>query len=334
MKKNSIIRWWQQVRYAAANRKGSINSSENKYRRDFCYRYQEILCACDLLETQRDGRALAQKYMQHVLEHQRLQWWTENAADTAQPWFVWQYMCEHGLVTPPVEQKASLNVKPILPDGEAPQAILLLHMEREVKNPEQGLIHLHCAQKDLTEEQAKQLRCRYISGGYVRKVDECAAPIMDRAVQMGVMLLNQGFGVCVQEQALYERILCYEFEPEHLYWVRAAEAVEWLRLTYPYNVELHGYLLQMGGRWTGKQMLLPVTASDRLRDIIRLYNFRMTVEAQRRLALWEEACRRATIYKPRRLRNEPSQIGAVDLFRQMLEQKADVPADLIDPADG
>ena len=322
------------MRYAAANRKGSINSSENKYRRDFCYRYQEILCACDLLETQRDGRALAQKYMQHVLEHQRLQWWTENAADTAQPWFVWQYMCEHGLVTPPVEQKASLNVKPILPDGEAPQAILLLQIERDVKNPDQGFIHLHCAQNDLTEDQAKQLRCRYISGGYVRKVDECAAPIMDRAVQMCVMLLNQGFGVCVQEQALYERILCYEFEPEHLYWVRAAEAVEWLRLTYPYNVELHGYLLQMGGRWTGKQMLLPVTASDRLRDIIRLYNFRMTVEAQRRLALWEEACRRATIYKPRRLRNEPSQIGAVDLFRQMLEQKADVPADLIDPADG
>lgn len=334
MRKNSIIRWWQQVRCTAANRKGGTNTPANRYRRDFCYRYHEILHACDLLDTQRDGRALARKYIQHVLEHQCLQWWAENAEYTAQPWFIWQYMCEHGLASPPVEQKVSLNVKPILPDGEAPQAILLLQIERDAKNPDQGLIHLRCVQNDLTEEQAKQLRCRYISGGYVRKVDECAAPIMDRAVQMGVKLLNQGFGVCVQEQALYERILCSEYEPEHLHWVRAAEAVDWLRLTYPYDVELHGYLLQMGGRWTGKQMLLSVTASDRLRDIVRLYNFRMTAEAQRRLALWEEACRNATIYKPRRLRNEPPQIGAGDLFRQMLEQTADVPADLIDPADG
>lgn len=322
------------MRYATANSKGSITSPENSYRRDFSYRYQKILCACEILDPQKDGRDLARKYMQHVMEHQRLQWWTENADYTTQPWFIWQYMRDHDLATPHVEQKASLKVKPILPDGQAPHAILFLQMEREAKNPDQGLIHLRCAQNDLTEEQAKQLRCRYILGGYVRKVDECAAPMMDRAVQMGVKLLCQGFGVCVQEQALYERILCSEYEPEHLHWVRAAEAVDWLRLTYPYNVELHGYLLQMGGRWTGKQMLLPVTASDRLRDIVRLYGFRMTVEAQRRLALWEEACRSATIYKPRRLRNEPPQIGAVDLFRQMLEQKADVPADLIDPADG
>ena len=334
MRKNSILRWCQQVRYAASSRKGSIYSPENKYRRDFCYCYKEILRSCELFDDKKKGRDLTCKYMQHVIAHQRLQWWTENADYITQPWFIWQYMCEHGLATPPAEQKASLKVKPIMPERNEATTTLLLRIERNVMQPEQGFIHLHCAQNDLTEEQAKQLRCRYIPGGYVRKVDECAAPIMDRAVQMGVELLNQGFGVCVQERTLYERILCSEYEPEHLQWVRAAEAVDWLRLTYPYHVELHSYLLQMGGRWTGKQMLLPVTASDRLRDIIRLYNFRMTVEAQRRLALWEEACRRATIYKPRRLRNEPSQIGAVDLFRQMLEQKADVPADLIDPVDG
>lgn len=331
---NRIKSWLRLLRFLAGSKKAGITPTERDCRRDFCLCYPEILQACCLLAQDGDGHNLMQLYMQHVLERQPLQWWIENSSYAVQAWFIWQYLCAQGLVTPPPAQSCALTVKVLRPNGDNPHSVILMRLARDAKNPLQGFIHLHCAPDDLTEQQAKQLRCKYISGEYVRKVDECAAPIMDRAVQIGVTLLKQNIGVCVDEQALYERLLCAEYEPEHLYWVRAAEVPDWLRLTYPYQAELHELLLQAGGRWTGRQMLLPVTASERLQDIARLYNFRVTAEAQRRLTLWEEAYRRATIYSPRRARNEPPKPGAKDLFRQMLAQKADVPADLIGPADG
>ena len=81
-------------------------------------------------------------------------------------------------------------------------------------------------------------------------------------------------------------------------------------------------------------MLLPVTASERLKDIIRLYDFRLTNEAGRRLESWEKARESATNYCPRRVRNEPPKPDVKDRFHQLLLQGAEVPADLIDPTDG
>ena len=90
----------------------------------------------------------------------------------------------------------------------------------------------------------------------------------------------------------------------------------------------------MGGRWTGKQMLFPVTLSERLKDIISLYDFRLTVETGRRLELWAKARENATIYCPRRARNEPPKPEVKDRFHQLLLKGVEVPADLIDPTDG
>ncbi len=315
---------------AAAGWQGAP-AAQRAHMRRFCLGYRAIHSACGLLVT--DGGALARAYMRHVLAQQGMPWWQAHASDAAQPWFIWQYACENGLVSPCEPGEGRLNVKLILPAENAQAKIVLLQVERNAAQPEQGLVHLHCAADDLTQAQARALRCRYIPGGYVRRVDECGAPILDRAVELGIALLGQGIGVCVQEEGLHDRLLQEDFVPEHLHWVRAAQAPEWLWLTYPYDAALHGYLLKMGGRWTGKQLLLPVTASDRLQDIVRLYDFRLTRGAQQRLALWEEARSSATVFSPRRARNAPPQPGTMDRFRQMLEAQADIPADLRDPAD-
>lgn len=300
--------------------------------RRFCLRYGQVLAACEVL-LPGEGRHLARRYMRRVLTEPDPAWWAENEGDLTQPWFIWQYACGCNLVEPAPEEPPQLALEPIRPEGGGTATILLV-LERNPRQADQGLIYLHCAQEDLPPDAARKLRCKPIPGGYVRKVDECAAPITDRAVQTAVRLLHQGYAVCVQDKALHGRILREEYVPEHLYWVRAAEKPEWLRLTYPYDGALHQYLQQMGGRWTGKQMLLPVTASQRLKDVARLYGFRMTGEAQRRLAIWEEARQQATIFRARRTKVEPPQPAVVDQFRQMLQMDAEVPADLIDPADG
>lgn len=89
----------------------------------------------------------------------------------------------------------------------------------------------------------------------------------------------------------------------------------------------------MGGRWTDRQMLLPVSVSERLKDIISLYDFRLTKEAGRRLELWDKARENATIYSPRRVHNEPPKPEVKDRFHQLLLQGVEVPADLLDLSD-
>lgn len=324
---DGLARLWLRLR------KKNDDSPRVAHIRRFCLRYGQVLTACEVL-LPGEGAQLARRYMRQVLaaEHDSA-WWAENECDLAQPWFIWQYACGCNLVEPPLEEKPQLELHPIQPEGGGTATVLLV-LERSPHQADQGLIYLHCAQTDLPPDTARKLRCKPIPGGYVRKVEECAAPIMDRAVQTALGLLRQGYAVCVQEKTLHRCILREEYVPEHLYWVRAADKPEWLRLTYPYDGALHQYLLQMGGRWTGKQMLLPVTASQRLKDIVRLYGFRMTGEAQRRLVVWEDACQQTTIFRARRTKVEPPQPAAVDQFRQMLQMDAVVPADLIDPADG
>lgn len=216
---NSTVWWLDQVCGLASGKSRVRSSSERTFIRNFSLLYREVLQSCSMLVEDGTEKTLAQRYMKHVLDHQKPQWWSEYEEYAQQPWFIWQYACEHGLVSPPVTADVPLSVMPIMPEGDEPATILLLQIERNAMQPNQGLIHLRGAQDALTEEQAKQLRCRYIPGGYVRKIDECTAPIMDRAVQMSLALLKKGIGVCVQEKVLYERILRVEYQPAHRFTV-------------------------------------------------------------------------------------------------------------------
>ena len=76
-------------------------------------------------------------------------------------------------------------------------------------------------------------------------------------------------------------------------------------------------------------MLLPIACADCMPDIIRLYNFRMTGEAKRRLDLWEKARAEATVFRPRRGKNT-APAAPVDRFREMLKAPPERLADLED----
>lgn len=308
-------------------------SDADRYLADFILRYHQIADACAVIEKNNaiDAQKTAKTYMNHICQSSYgIEWWSENSDYVCQAWFIWRYLCEHGLIRQSEAPQEMPAFQMITPEDCRHQEPLLLRLDRNAVRPEEGNLFIRCVSHDAMDGLMRRLRFGRIPDGYVRKVDECAAPIESRAVQTAIALLEAGYTVAVLEKRLHQMIIDEVYEPEHRHWIRATRNNEWLQMVYPYDVPLHRYLLQMGGRWTGKQMLLHITAADRLKDVIRLYGFRTTEEAGKRIAAWEEAARQATIYRKRKRKSEPDSPGTLDLFRELLNQPVVIPEDLID----
>ena len=329
MSKNRLAQFVNQYMMSRRKRKDATLS---ELRRRFYIRYFLILDSCRQLHSclPTDPALFAQAYMSHIFRSEYDEaWWIDHSDYLTQPWFIWQYMCSHGMAEPPKlsDEQPFLVIRP---EKEAAGECLKIEIKRNPQNPQQGLLYAYGAADENMDRVMRRSRCKRIPGGYVRKVDECAAPIEDRAVQICLSLLENGCSAGLAEKKLYDRILNEDYEPEHRYWIRAAAVPEWLQLVYPYDVQLHRYLLQMGGRWTGREMLVHVAAADRMQDIVRLYDFRMTAAAERLIRLWNQALDQATVYRPRRNKAEPPQPSAMDRFRELMKQEVEIPEDLID----
>lgn len=135
--------------------------------------------------------------------------------------------------------------------------------------------------------------------------------------------------MCTDEEALLSRLGEGSFQPEHRHWIEADERADMLRLSYPWDRTLHVYLCQAGCRWNGRYTELPLVCLERAADILRLYGFRATEAAQRRLDAWSEANRQATIFRARRKKRQPAPRPA-DLFQQLLNRPGEVLEDLKD----
>lgn len=299
----------------------------------FHRKYRQVYQACKLLNDNGNEQIhrLPGRYMKHILNtpHDDV-WWQQNAEYLTEPWFIWQYAEEHELVRIDIPAKPEPQYLIISPEKALFDESVLISAERDISRPEEGTLLAYGVSSEALDALMRSLHFKHIPGGYVRKVDERAAPLIDRAVQTADKLLSNGYRVCVQEKLLYQRITAGGFEPEHRYWICAAQTSEWLHLVYPYDVHLHQYLKKMGGRWTGKQMLLPISAADRLQDVIRLYGFRMTREARMLMDVWNRAMQQATVYRPRKQKNEPPEPEPIDRFRAMLNRPAEIPEDLLD----
>lgn len=299
----------------------------------FCRKYQQVCQACRQLDEGHDEqmRRLPGRYMSHILHtpHDE-EWWQQNAEYLTEPWFIWQYATEYALVVPKAPAANEPQYLLISPEKAPAKEALFISAHRDAHRPDEGTLYVYGTSSEALDALMRSLRFKKIAGGYVRKVDECASPLVDRAVQTAVKLLDHGFSTCVQERYLHQRITAGAYEPEHRHWICAAQTPEWLRLMYPYDVHLHQHLKKMGGSWNGKQMLLPISATEKLQDVIRLYDFRMTQEAQRRMDVWNRAMQQATVYRPRRRQNEPPAPEPIDRFRAMLNRPVEIPEDLLD----
>jgi len=300
---------------------------EQEYRR-FCRIADQVEKSCALWLPEAPG-ALAGRYMAHVIHHQKnASWWQEQGEYLDQPWFIRRYCLEYGLLPEEEPMPPQLSLRLIRPECECRQWVLL-KAERNVTEPDQGVVLVRCSYDRELHGLLKQLHFCARERGYELRVNECSAPLADRAAEMGEKLLQAGYGVSVEEAVLEKRILSGRFAPAHGYWIMETEKPEYLRLIYPYNPRLHRYLCMMGAKWEKKQMLIPISCMDQMQDAIRLYDFRMTKEARRLAEAWEIARESATIYRPRRRRQDDGQRPA-DRFRDMLKREPGVMPDLED----
>lgn len=304
-----------------------------RLRADFARRYGEVCAACALLEPE-DGCAqqLASSYMTCVLrEENDGRWWSGHAAECTQSWFIWQYCLERGMVSAPVPIQADVRARVIRPAAQKYAGCAHIWFERTAKDGRLGL--MYCEYAYANGEFIAFMRrhdMRMQSGRFVRKVHEWSAPVLERAAEMAVQLLDRGCAVSVDGPELERAILEECFTPEHRYWVLASKQADILRLNYPRDQRLHGYVCRAGGHWNGHYMAISICHADRIEELIRLYGFRCTDEARRRLNAWHEAEERATVFRPRRGCKRPEPDTPADMFRAILVRSVEVIPELLD----
>lgn len=326
-------RIWSWVRRRGVDERWADARLVLKCRADFARRYGEICEACAVLEPSPDAAArLACDYMSRVLadEHEA-EWWRVRSVYAAQPWFVWTYCRNRGMVAEPEPADAECCMRVIRPEAQQHPGCVYLSVKREPMRPAEGLLRVEYAFAD--EGFGAVLRTRNLrwkDGGFMRRINEWAAPISDRAVENAVRLIDDGYTVCVAEPALADAIAARSFEPEYRYWVLATSQPDKLRLVYPRDQKLHRYVCQAGAHWNGKYMEIAVCHADRLEELARLYGFRMTGEVRRRLDAWHEAVRQATVLSPRHSRSQEACVPPSDMFRELLERDIAVIDDLRD----
>ena len=303
-------------------------------RADFSSRWREIFSACEVLSSLAPESPLqiAQRYMTCVLEkEEESAWWQENAPYLSQPWFIWRYSCIQGLVAAPPPAAEPPPLLLIRPKGTQRDACAHLRLSRESADPDRGWLEISGPEK----EKAFQARIRaqglwLRNGFYVRRIGETAAPLIDRAVELAVLLLEEGYTVSVEEPLLEARILRRQFAPERRYWVLAPPQRDKLRLSYPRDQRLHQYVCKAGAVWNGRYMEISIRHADRVEELMRLYGFHASAAAERRLEIWRKAVAQATVYRERKRKNEPPGAVPADMFKKMLEQKIDVIEDLLE----
>lgn len=322
------IRRWQ-LRWATLRRaKEPWGEEVRRLRAEFATRFREILAACFALTPAMTEAPvpLAEAYMTAVMREDRTEgWWKENAPYLAEPWFIWRWACEAGLVSAH-EPPATPAYRIVQPETGG-EHTACLSLQRQWGRPEEGLLRLTLP--ETLTELIQRLGFRLAETEWVRSVGETTAPLMDRAVETAVNLLRAGCAVSVMEPCLVPLIQEEQYTPVHRYWVLASSRLDRLRVVFPRDQQLYDYVHSAGGRWNGHAMEIPIACADRLEELMRLYGFRATRKAKTRLQAWHEAVRETVVYRERQGKLRKA-VPTEDRFRMIMSRSAAVPTDLRD----
>ena len=328
-----MLRWklWRKARLRRGEEAREPLSA--RARADFAIGYEGIREACKLLAgpAGRPSGQLAALYMTRVLEKEASPlWWHENRPYLAQPWFIWAYLSDQGLVRPPARLADEYPWHVLWPEGESHGRCIRVSLEREALFPQQGTVVVRCDGEAALRPWMLSRGFLRDNEGYRRPIDEAASPILDRAAEVCAALLAAGYPVLVEEEALKTMVLCESFEREHRYWVLEAPQADKLFLRFPRDQALNRYVRMMGGHWNGSYMELSIRDWDKLEELVDPYGFRLTRGAEQRLRAWRQAMDQATIYRPRRYKDRRDEAPPADFFKALMEREIEVPQDLLD----
>lgn len=117
-----------------------------------------------------------------------------------------------------------------------------------------------------------KLRWDHARTAYVRTVDECAMPLVDRAAEVCAKLLTAGFRVLALDASVREKALSGTYAREYPRWIRRGKNPFTLEFLYTHNPWLHERVRSLGARWSGQAMEVNWMLTEETQEFAQLYN--------------------------------------------------------------
>lgn len=267
--------------------------------------YREALSACRELEThaEKTKTYLAGMYMKRIVSESE-EWIKENEAFLFEPFFIYDYLAEKGVI-------ARKETAPMLlhPDGEREAGISEIKIISSFDSPDTGCIEVRPLFGASPDKALWGMGFSKDDEKYVCVVSDREAPLMDRAAEAGAMLIDMNIGVCVLNAELFEKIHERDYTSVNRYRVYAPEDDREIAFSYPWNPALHRSLFRSGAKWNGQYVSVPLTGSEKVRDLIRMYGFYVEPRAAKRMDNWFRAEKYArTMPKNREILKEEEEL--------------------------
>ena len=175
-----------------------------------------------------------------------------------------------------------------------------------------------------------KLRWDHARTAYVRTVDECAMPLVDRAAEVCAKLLTAGFRVLALDASVREKALSGTYAREYPRWIRRGKNPFTLEFLYTHNPWLHERVRSLGARWSGQAMEVNWMLTEETQEFAQLYNFRITEDAQEIFERWHRTVKNARIWEETGA--EEALLPALDgdALAERLCARIEIPEDLRD----
>ena len=214
-----------------------------------CQRAQAT-SACESLAAVRcgsDAHALAKWYITHVFHHQkRATWWIANREYLLCPWFIEEYLRayrpgRHAAADEPACVAAVWEEAMLRPAKARFRGAVEVHALPNAGKEETGQILVRYEMNPELSRVARgvKLRWDHARTAYVRTVDECAMPLVDRAAEVCAKLLTAGFRVLALDASVREKALSGTYTREYPRWIRRGKNPFTLEFLYTHNPWLH-----------------------------------------------------------------------------------------------
>lgn len=267
---------------------------------DLVTRYRQALSACHEIEAHAKMQAsrLAGAYMKRMLSETD-EWKKENAEVLFEPFFIYEYLCQKGLI-----KRKELERLILCPDGGCERGMCEIRTVSSLEGEDTGRIEICALSGILPEKYLLGMGCFREKTRFVRVISDADAPLADRAAEIGAMLIDLNIGVCVFKKALSEKIFARDFQRENRYRVSAPENENEIAFSYPWNPSLHRQLFRAGAKWNGRYMAMPIASAENALDLIGAYHFYVESGARKRMESWHRAEQCARVMDRKRLPDE------------------------------
>lgn len=274
--------------------------------------YREALSACKEIEThtEKTKTYLAGMYMKYIVSESD-EWKKENEAFLFEPFFVYDYLAEKGVIGRKETEPMILH-----PDGERETGMSEIKIISSIENPDTGRIEVRPVFGDSPAKALWGMGFEKDDEKYVCVISDREAPLMDRAAEAGAMLIDRNIGVCVFNAELFEKIYARDYASVNRYRVFAPEDDREIAFAYPWNPALHRSLFRSGAKWNGRYVSMPLAGAEKIQDLILMYGFYIEPRAAKRMEDWLNAEKYArTMPKNREILKEEEELVSRFLSR-------------------